>query len=317
VSKKVFSNIIGHRESLAQLQSLLSHGRIPHALLLSGPSGVGKFKVARALASILLEEPGLGSKFNPDLHLLYPEEGKKDISVEATRNLISKLQLKPYGGKKVVAIIDQAERLSLAASNSLLKTLEEPNSHSHLIVVSSASHRLPETIVSRLQAITFGSIKAEDISKIIENLAPELSGKTEKLSLVASGSLSILGLDKFRNPETGELEDINSVSEHLTSLTSEIAQLKDRIEKVRNLSEANALSLAAELGSSDSKTLWPVLRSVSSQLIRSSEGKTQQNAAELLEEVLSAEKWVKERSANAQMQLSQVFIKLAALDLAS
>jgi len=310
-----FSDIVGHKESIAQLQGLLSHGRIPHALLLSGPSGVGKFKVARKLASLLLEEPELGNKPNPDLHLLYPEEGKKDISVEATRALISKLQLKPYGGKKVVAIIDQAERLSLTAANSLLKTLEEPNSHSHLIVVSSASHRLPETIISRLQSITFASLKAEEVTKIIETIAPQLAGKTEKLSQVASGNLSILGLSKFRNPETGELEEASSVSEHLSSLTSEISQLKDRVEKVRHLSEANALSLAAELGSSDSQTLWPVLRSVSSQIIRSSQGQTQQKAAELLEEVLTAEKWVKERSANAQMQLSQVFLKLASLDI--
>ena len=83
----LFNSIVGHQESLAQLEGLLQHGRIPHALLLAGPSGVGKFKIARALATALLEEPQLANKPHPDLHLLYPEPGKKDISAETTRQL--------------------------------------------------------------------------------------------------------------------------------------------------------------------------------------------------------------------------------------
>jgi hypothetical protein len=165
--------------------------------------------------------------------------------------------------------------------------------------------------------VSFGDLKVDEITKIIESISPALSGKTSKLSEIAAGNLAILGLEKFRNPETGQLENLDSVSEHLGSLVSDIGQLKDRILKVRELSEANALSLAAELVASEPQALWPVLRNISSQLIRNSEGRTQKKAADLLEEVLTAEKWVKERSANAQMQLSQVFLKLAALDLNS
>ena len=85
-------NIVGHKTQIEQLKSLQK--RMPHALLLSGPKGVGKRLIAQKLASDLLGSAKLES--HPDFRLLRAAEGKKDITAAQVRELASELNLKPY-----------------------------------------------------------------------------------------------------------------------------------------------------------------------------------------------------------------------------
>ncbi len=150
--------------------------RLPHALLLGGPAGVGKGRFARALAHALLcDAPDaeghacgtcrscrlLASGAHPDLLTVAPEEKKRAITVDQIRAVGHYFSLtSQYGGHKIV-IIEPAEAMNVNAANSLLKTLEEPTPGSLLLLVSHRPAQLPATVRSRCQSFRFGRVEAE------------------------------------------------------------------------------------------------------------------------------------------------------------
>ncbi len=150
-------------------QSLLSYsavGRIPHALLIHGPHGLGKSALARTYARHLLcAAPTelacdicpscllFGADTHPDFKWIAPEEPGKFIKVDAVRGLINDLSLKSqYDGYRVV-VIDSAHSLNTSAANALLKTLEEPADRTVIMLLSDRAANLPATILSRCQKL--------------------------------------------------------------------------------------------------------------------------------------------------------------------
>lgn len=149
-----------HETAWHQVRQRIAAGRLAHGLLLIGPSGTGADQFARQLAETLLQAEDnsraqalLDAGSHPDLRILEPPEPGKAIRVEAVRELIDFLNLTPQYGEVKVAIIQQAESMNRHAANSLLKTLEEPPSHSQLILVSQQPALLPVTIRSRCQKL--------------------------------------------------------------------------------------------------------------------------------------------------------------------
>lgn len=148
-------------------RSQAEQNRMPHALLLVGPAGVGKRNAAAWMAMQFLEkgrydslpEHPLRIPEKADLHwvtLLESEEkGKKkrktQIGVDQIRGLAADLALTSHAGTGKVVIIEPANAMNLNASNSLLKTLEEPSGNALLILVADSVARLPATIMSRCQ----------------------------------------------------------------------------------------------------------------------------------------------------------------------
>lgn len=150
----MFEGILGHKKQLEFLSSAISKGKLAHAYIFAGPESVGKRTIALKLAqSILATE---GQNFHPDLLEINGQEG---IKIEQIRELVYKLSLKPYMAKYKVAIIDAAENMTAEAANALLKCLEEPKPGTILILVTANPNRLPKTIISRTQKITFGPIE--------------------------------------------------------------------------------------------------------------------------------------------------------------
>jgi DNA polymerase III subunit delta' len=153
-----------------QLQQRRQAQRLPHAILLAGPQGLGKGEFALDLAQgLLCEQPGQDgspcgqcracarflASSHPDLLKLEPEEPGKAIKVDQVRELIRQLTLTSHQGGFRVAIVQPAERMNLAAANSLLKTLEEPPADTLIILLSASPSLLPATILSRCQRLDF------------------------------------------------------------------------------------------------------------------------------------------------------------------
>ncbi len=141
----------------------VSQGRVPHALLLLGPAGVGKRAAAAWLArerlGLTAAEEGprypLQVPEHPDLRWLSPPEDKHTVGIEQVRELVSSLSLTSYSGGGKVAVIDPANAMTANAANSLLKTLEEPSGEALIILVADRIGRLPATIFSRCQRVNF------------------------------------------------------------------------------------------------------------------------------------------------------------------
>lgn len=157
-------------EAWQNLMQRLARNALPHALLLSGPTGLGKQSFALAFAQSLLCISRLtddsacaeckscrlmvaGS--HPDFLRLRVEEEKSQISVDQIRALSERLALSTQFGGFQIAIIAPADDMSASAANALLKTLEEPTADSIIMLVSDQPARLPATIRSRCQRIDF------------------------------------------------------------------------------------------------------------------------------------------------------------------
>lgn len=147
-----------------QLQQTYQQGRFAHGLLFTGSSGIGKFKLAKQLAQYLLctnkqandachtcHSCQLFTATNHlDFHLL-SAEGSKSIGVEQVRELINALNERPQLGNNKVVLIKDAQLLTESAANALLKTLEEPQGDSYLVLLARTHHQLMPTLLSRLQ----------------------------------------------------------------------------------------------------------------------------------------------------------------------
>lgn len=162
--------------SFDKLRAAFEAGRLPHALLLTGPVHGGQNEAAFQLATLILcDSPGPGGacgicvqcrqssqKAHPDLVLPAPEEDSRVIKIKTIQSdVVAASNLKPFQARSKVFLIERAELMTEDAQNALLKTLEEPQGRSHLILVTSSPESLLQTIRSRTQ-IHYFSISASE-----------------------------------------------------------------------------------------------------------------------------------------------------------
>ena len=135
----------------------------PHALLIVGPRGAGAGTLARDAAALLLcaaptNDGACGScracnllraESHADLAVVSPSGASDEIGIDPIRALASSLVLHPVEGGRRIALIDRADRMSEAAQNALLKTLEEPPDRTHIILAAAEDAALMPTIRDR------------------------------------------------------------------------------------------------------------------------------------------------------------------------
>lgn len=156
----------------AQWQLLLQrwHNKtLPHALLLTGPEGMGKLVFAKTVAALLLcHRPNESipcdechscrlriANTHPDLLIVQPEESGKMIKIDQVRELNETLSKTSQLGGWQVVLLQPAAMLNLAAANALLKTLEEPSGNVIILLITAHPNSLPATVRSRCQQIVF------------------------------------------------------------------------------------------------------------------------------------------------------------------
>ena len=198
-----WDTISGHEKQKEALRTMLREGRLPHALLFTGPDGIGKRMVGRVLAAAILcdAEDGpcghcescramqLGS--HPDYLEVVPEQNGKSaaqIRIEAIRSMQTQVSRYPVLAKRRTVLIDDADRMNEAAQNSLLKTLEEPEGPVTFILVTSARSALLDTILSRCMPVAFGMLSPQEMrSVLLQHDVPE--AEAAELAALSDGSL--------------------------------------------------------------------------------------------------------------------------------
>ena len=154
-----------HSEQWQSLNDLIDDQRLPHAIIVNALEGVGAEHLAQALAYRMLcsqVDNGmpcgqcsgcltLKAGSHPDFYHLAPEEKSKVIKVDQIRSLCESVAKTSQQGGWKVAIISPAEAMHTAAANALLKSLEEPESNTLILLVSSRLSAIPMTIRSRCQ----------------------------------------------------------------------------------------------------------------------------------------------------------------------
>lgn len=216
-----FSQLVGQEIVARTLKQAVEQDKISHAYLFSGPRGTGKTSVAKIFAKAMNCPNQVGGEpcnncyicqavTDGSLEDVIEMDAASNNGVDEIRDIRDKSTYAPSIAKYKVYIIDEVHMLSTGAFNALLKTLEEPTPNVVFILATTELHKIPATILSRVQRFEFKSIKTQDIrDHIFQILEKEgIDYETEAVEIIA------------RRAEGG-MRDALSILDQALSLTQE------------------------------------------------------------------------------------------------
>ena len=236
-----FNEILGNNKIKEDLQEIINNNTISHSYMFVGIEGIGKKLIAKEFARkiLCLNKPNqncetcdscikFNSGNNPDFLEIFPDGNS--IKIAQMREMQEKVYQKPIVSDRKIFIIDQAEKMTEEAQNSLLKTLEEPPEYMVIILITSNENKLLNTVKSRCTRINFTGLSKQEISKYAES---------HQINIVSQNLLEMCG------GSIGKLEKINENIDNYNSL--EIATNKLIDGKLKNIVEViNCFSILYE-----------------------------------------------------------------------
>jgi len=217
----------------SNIQWALKQGRLAHALLLTGPEGIGKNHFAQTLVTALLcqsrdeNQQACGecrscqlyqSENHPDFVKIAPEESGKQIGIDTIRSLGAFVALKPQRSEHKCILVEEVHMMNVNAANAFLKTLEEPSDNTHLILVTNQASKLLPTIRSRCQVIQFASDLSEESIAWVERELIQLNMvncNAEQLLRMSGGA----PLQAIKHAQNGTQLQVDSLSRSLCELS--------------------------------------------------------------------------------------------------
>lgn len=203
--------LLGHREAEGAVLEAMRSGRMHHAWLITGPTGVGKatfaFRFARRLLAgaptgdTLALDPSdpvfrrVAAGTHADLLTVEREWDEKrkrmrgEIVVDDVRELGAFLRLTPAEGGWRIVVVDRADELNRNAANALLKVLEEPPARALLLLLAASPGRLPVTLRSRCRRLPLHPLSDEDMTRLLASYLPDVPEEERaRLAALAEGS---------------------------------------------------------------------------------------------------------------------------------
>ena len=243
-----FKDIYGHEKIKELLMRSVAENKIGHAYIFDGKSGVGRLSTALAFAAAQMCEASVSGNAcgncencnlsrgasHPDIRVITNElydpskaEGRA-VSVDTIRAMKKEIYIKPYVAPRKVYIVPNADTMTAAAQNSLLKVLEEPPSYCTIILISENFNAFLPTVLSRAAVIKFAPLSVSEILQYLNDTQEENSQSFEVVSKMCGGSIKA----------AKELLD----NEDIIKARGEILQL---LLGLKNLKKTGAYSLIA------------------------------------------------------------------------
>lgn len=168
----IWDLVVGHDEAVTMLKEAVAGDRVTHAWLFTGPPGIGKLHTARVFAAALNCPAGgdgtcdtcrrILRGVHPDVHLIVPEGD--NLLVEDVRAVREEASRTHHEAAVAVFILDEADRLTEAAANALLKVLEEPPADVVFVLVARSAEALVGTVPSRARTLPFVSLSLAELT---------------------------------------------------------------------------------------------------------------------------------------------------------
>ena len=195
---QTFSQLVGQEVVAKTLKQAVEQEKISHAYLFSGPRGTGKTSVAKIFAKAMnCPNQVDGEPCNNcyicqavtegSLEDVIEMDAASNNGVDEIREIRDKSTYAPSLARYKVYIIDEVHMLSTGAFNALLKTLEEPTQNVVFILATTELHKIPATILSRVQRFEFKSIRTQDIKDHIQTILSKenISSEPEAVEIIA------------------------------------------------------------------------------------------------------------------------------------
>jgi len=255
-----FEEIVGQEVIVRTLKNAIANNRLAHAYLFSGPRGTGKTSTARILAKALNCQEG--PTINPCGKCSNCEKIRTGHSVDVLeidaasnrgideiRELRERVRYAPLEGRYKVYIIDEVHMLTSEAFNALLKTLEEPPSHTIFILATTEPQRVPLTIASRCQRLDFRRLKLEEIKSHLL-----------KIALAEGFEIEEKALDLIARSAEGAMRDAISLLDQLVSFSGHKIKYDEVVMLLGMADEELLFGLADALAAGDIKKLLALVR---------------------------------------------------------